>query len=115
MTHFISLAAAKQMAARYAEHRETILTPPMQNKDILPLSERFERADIDSVLAQEGCAGLRIYYGMDEDLQVHAILIGVDENGEDILPEDETTEEDSDVLERGFRCPPYCPDKPLFP
>jgi hypothetical protein len=49
---------------------------------------------------------------MDENLLVHAILVGVNENNEDILPAETsslTTTEDDPIMEQSIRCPPDCP------
>jgi hypothetical protein len=56
---------------------------------------------------------VRIYYGMDETLSVHAILVGVDQNGNDILPIAATgDEEEGIIVEEGRICPPHCATDP---
>jgi len=117
--HFISLAEAAALNARYRQHHENILKEAYQGQNILPLSETFDRYAVDTVLEKPGCTGLRVYYGMTEDLAVHAVMVGVDENNRDILPvttgtsaaaAGETDEEDGFILERAIRCPDLCPD-----
>jgi hypothetical protein len=115
MNHFISLQEAIDMTSLYRNQREDILKTEFQNQGILPLSEAFDRSAFDTVLAKEGCAGLRIYYGMSEDFKVHAIIVGTDENGHDILPEssgafNEAETGDDYIIEKGNRCPDICPD-----
>ena len=114
MNHEISLTAAVAMTARYRQHRESILDPLYQNQNILPLSETFDRAAIDALLAKTGCTALRIYYGMDEELKVHAILVGADETNQDILPpttsKNDSEDDDDYIYEQSVRCPPTCPD-----
>jgi hypothetical protein len=121
MNHFISLQQAQEMTERYRQNRVSILQPPYQQGNVLAISESFDRAAFDSVLAQPGCVGLRIYYGMDPSLQVHAIIVGYNENNEDMLPvqtgftaASSTDEGETNIIEEGNRCPDFCaPDSPL--
>jgi len=117
MNQFISLQTAIDMTGLYRSQYENILKAEFQNQNILPLSEAFDREVFDIVLAKQGCAGLRIYYGMSEDLKIHAIIVATDQNGNDILPENVSTSlsaEEDDIIENGNRCPDICPnDSPL--
>ncbi|RZK13250.1 MAG: hypothetical protein EOO46_00125 [Flavobacterium sp.] len=99
------------MTLEYRNERENILANQYQDAGILPLSETFNRAAVDALLAQTGCAGLRIYYGMDETLKVHAILVAVDELNADILPSTQTslTAVEDVIMEISQRCPDVCP------
>jgi len=115
-SHVISLTQAKAMTATYRTNRETILLPQNQGKDILPLSETFNRGAFEQLLATPGCAGVRIYYGMDADLKLHAVIVSVNESNEDLLP-DSTTQstagaaDEPVIIDEGQRCPPICPEK----
>ncbi len=111
MNHFITLQEAIDMTTLYRAENENILKPAFQNQNILARSEAFERAAFDTLLAKNGCAGLRIYYGMDESFKVHAIIVPTDSNGDDILPAPSFNEEEEgeDIAERGIRCPDLCP------
>lgn len=100
--HRIPLEEAIDMTSRYRSGKETILAEDFRGKNILPLAETFDRAAFDALLAQEGCASLRIYYGMKEDSSVHLIIVGADGEGADILPADAV------IIEEGKRCPPDC-------
>lgn len=91
MNHSILLEDAVAMTASYR------LSIPAG----MPVSETFELASINALLSQPGCTALRIYYGKKVDGNIHAILVGVDANGEDITG--------GVLLEEGYRCPPYCP------
>lgn len=110
MQHEITLATAIAMTTRYRN----------QHPEQYPLSESFEIASIQNLLATPGAAFLRIYYGLKENGQMDAILVAADSENRDILPATEntlaTTENDPVILEDGFRCPPACPPpSPLNP
>ena len=60
----------------------------------------FLRAELDQLLAQPGCSGLRYYYGRNAGGQETLILVGVDEKGNDM--------EQGVLLEESFLCPPIC-------
>ena len=108
-SHDISLQTAIDMTTAYRSNRETILDSGYQNQDILPLSETFNRDAIDRLLAVDGCAGIRIYYGMDSSDKVHAILVAVNEENEDLIVGNSLLNEEPVIIEVGLRCPPSCP------
>ncbi len=111
MNHFIPLQEAIAMTTLYRSKHEQILQPGFRNQNILPLSEGFDRSAFDVLLAKPGCAGLRIYYGMDNSLQLHAIIVATDSAGNDLLPLTKALEtEGEDIIEKGNRCPDLCSD-----
>jgi hypothetical protein len=102
--HEISLQTAIDMTTLYRSNR------PAQS----PVCETFEKAAVAKLLATEGCASLRIYYGMKENKNVDAILVAVNAIGEDILPLATNVVAATDepvILEDGLRCPDDCPPK----
>jgi hypothetical protein len=116
-SNFITLNQFLEMKQIYNNNSQTILAPPFQNQNILVTSETFNVDVITTLAAVTGCAGLRIYYGMDADLKVHAMLIAVDANGNDILPTNPSVKfvpgsPDSGgapaIGEEAQRCPPTC-------
>lgn len=111
MKHFISLTTAIEMTSRFRNYRESILKPEYQGQNVLPFSETFDRAAFDALLGEDGAKGLRIYFGMDDNLKIHTIIVGVNEDDEDILPSLALvpTEEEPYILENGTRCPELCP------
>lgn len=118
--HFITLAEAIRMTGLYRQSREIILAPEYRNSDILCNNETFALADLLSLVNRPGCAGFRIYYGMKENKKVHAILVGTNNSGHDLLPEVMARPAQNDtndwILEDGQRCPPLCPPaSPLNP
>ena len=109
MGKFISLANAKEMTNRYQNERENILNSSYQNKDILAISETLEKDQLEKLLKLPGCEKLRIYYGMDSLLKVHAILVAVDKENQDIIIQNKNAnEEEEDILDDNERCPPTC-------
>jgi hypothetical protein len=105
--HEISLQTAIEMTRLYRANRPANF----------PVSESFEISAVQKLLATEGAAFLRVYYGMKENQEVDAILVAVNAEGEDILPSATTVTASADepvVLEDGYRCPEFCPgDSPL--
>ena len=110
MSHFISLAEAVDMTSRYRSNKEGILGTNYRNLNILPVCETFDRAAFDSLLSKEGCDQVRIYYWMDSNLKIHAIIVAADAEGADLLPSTSLNEdEEYDIIDRANRCPDLCP------
>jgi hypothetical protein len=112
MNNLIPLSQATEMTARYRAEKENILAESYKGKNLLSICETFDRAAFDQTLALPDCVKLRIYYGMDTTLKVHAIVVGVNSKDEDILPTPGATTRllgDGDVIEEGQLCPPACP------
>ena len=104
--HEISLQQAIEMTTRYRGKRPSNF----------PICETFETDAIKKLMATQGCAFLRIYYGMKENMDVDAILVAANASGEDILPAgnfNAVSTDDAIILEDGYRCPDDCP--PLSP
>ncbi len=114
----IPLTDAAAMTRRYRENK-TLILQPQYAPEILALCETFNKDGIVALTSNPNAVGIRIYYGMDENLLVHAILVGVDAQGADILPPATTVsatrtvtandDGDDDILENAIRCPPTCP------
>lgn len=125
MNNVITLDQAIQMTTLFREQRAGLLRPDLADKNILLTSETFDRAAFDQILSQPGCTGLRVYYGMKEDLQLRAIIVGVNANNEDLLPSNAgttgaepagTMADSALIAEDGITCPPICaPSSPLNP
>jgi hypothetical protein len=115
MSQLISLQQAIAMTTRYRKEKENILEPSFKDKNHLARAETFDRAHFDAVLSEPGCVSIRIYYGMDEGFNIHAIIVGVNDKNEDILPSDtQLADNGGRIIEEGTRCPPTCdPSSPL--
>jgi hypothetical protein len=111
--HEITLEEAVEMTTRYRTEMPSKLKPEFAGSGILPISETFNKtifADLDS---QPGCVAIRSYLGMDEDQHVRLIFVGVNDENDDILPDD--SGEGGSIYEYGQRCPPICGVSPLNP
>ena len=60
----------------------------------------FSRDAFDAMLAQPGCAGIRIYHGRGTDGAKQMVLVGVDGQGADMTS--------GAIMEQGLPCPPWC-------
>ena len=118
MSAFISLEQAIAMTTLYRNQKETVLAVKYQHQNILANCETFERDNLETLLAKPGCEKIRVYYGMSEDLKVHAILVPVNVKDEDILPDTSTAlgGPGDGILDEAVRCPVDCPPpSPLNP
>ena len=72
---------------------------PIQQGDTI--SHFFGKNIIQSILDQEDCMGIRIYYALDENGKKQLIIVGADAKENDIY--------EGIIAERSYSCPPYCP------
>ncbi len=105
--HQISLAAAVDLTGRFQSSIPAGF----------PICETFEAEAVNTLLAAEGTASLRIYFGQQPGGDVVTVLVAADADGNDILPAsaenfpagDAVLAADAVILEDGYRCPQYCP------
>jgi hypothetical protein len=98
----IDLVTAKRWKANF---KETTQSP----EDIL--GHFFGTEGIQQLLNEAGCVGIRIYYALDDEGNKKLLLVGVDENGDDLIPS-ETESLDGEgniILDYSWPCPDYCP------
>ena len=62
----------------------------------------FPREALEQILAQQGCAGVRFYFGSQSDGSLALVLVGIDENEKDMT--------DGIMIDNHFPCPPFCDD-----
>ena len=74
----------------------------------------FSRKAIESLLAQNGCAGIRIYGGLNSEGKFSPVLFGVTTDGNDIKAEglQKTLGDSVIIMEFAMPCPPYCGTPP---
>ena len=131
INHFIDRAEAKRLIDNFQESQYELvnsnLVRAQKEYGVLPTWEAFNEKSILAILAQPGCEGIRIHYGLKKEdksgeivpLMV-AVLVGVDKEGHSMwgsaavsttaakLKVTERGEEDEGViLEDSQRCPPY--------
>lgn len=84
----ISLDVAANMTAKYRKENPNDTLAHFFGKDIL-----------NEILNQEGCMGIRMYYGIDDDGQKQLVIVGADQEGNDMT---------SLVADLSFPCPNIC-------
>jgi hypothetical protein len=115
--HVISLKEAIELTTRFRKNRRLITKDRFEDACILPLAETFDKEAFRRFMDNENCKGIRIYLGMQEDLTIHSVIVGVDADNRDMLPKDSTMQLaafaeatiDNEILENASRCPPDCP------
>jgi hypothetical protein len=81
-------------AAQWTEnYRNTIVTGDT-------VAHFFGKNIINSILAQERCMGIRIYYALDETGKKQLIIVGADASENDLY--------NGIIAERSSACPPFC-------
>lgn len=56
---------------------------------------------INDILGQQGCVGIRMYHGLDENGIKQIVLVGVGANEDDL--------HEGIIVDRSVLCPPRCP------
>jgi hypothetical protein len=145
INHFISRAEARELITRYRRGKTKLIHPELLEVDkmygVIPESEAFNEKSILAILAQPGCVGIRIHYGMKttwdkktkrEVPLIVAVIVGVDKEGKNIwsLPKPKAAgkaksgassmmlasskgPEDARIDEDSQRCPPFPSSQPL--
>lgn len=116
--HAISIEMAKKLTSEYRKNKTKILKDEYHTKATLPLCETFDRDAFDNLLAKNDCTGVRFYFGMDEEMNVKLVFVGVNEKNEDMVPQQltdttdltkENLESNLNLYNSGTRCPTECP------
>lgn len=104
----IPLSTAMEWTANY---RKTI-------KEGETRAHYFGRETYQKLLDEAGSVGIRAYYAIDDKGKKQLLLVGVDENGNDILPSENSASKDGDgsgeVMDKSFPCPTYCSDPSIL-
>lgn len=102
----LDLVTAKNWTANY---RSTLESPDEIS------AHYFGFEIIQGILQESTCVGIRIYYAFDDNGEKKLILVGVDSNGQNLLPMagGKTGDGGNVVADFSFPCPTYCPDNGL--
>jgi len=65
----------------------------------------FGKKLIKKLLEPDHVMGIRIYHGLNDDEEKVLLLYAVDEDGNDLV---QTISPEVNILDFGWRCPPYC-------
>lgn len=100
--HRIPVATAKAMTQRY---RNSVPKGSF-------LAGLFGSEAFQALLAQPGCAGIRVYLGRHEDGAINMVLVGTDAEGRDLVPGNPGLGENDggETMQDGYPCPIYCDD-----
>lgn len=126
--HKISLEDARRFTSGYKAEKAEFMTMERREHKEARKGGFFGKDAIMELLNQPGCIGMRYYYGRSDDGMKNLILVGVNEDGNDILPKPKRHEpsaerderqmavaskqiddgEDAIICERSLPCPPFC-------
>jgi len=98
---FITLSEAEDMTSAWASLQSSMSIPISVSN---PTAHALGKNKIQDILDQSGCEGIRIYNGY-SDSKRNLILVGVDENGEDMTS--------GYILDHSRPCPPNCASNPI--
>ena len=71
--HLISLSVAQKLTANYRAGSPTN-----------PVAHAYGKKQMIQLLEQQDCEGFRIYYGLNDAGGKELVIVGVDENGNDL-------------------------------
>jgi hypothetical protein len=65
---------------------------------------------INKILAEKGCMGIRVYYGIDDAGEKQVMLVGAKENGDNLFPATDALNpnDPNTIADFSYPCPPYC-------
>lgn len=109
MKNLITLKSAKEKVKLFLNNKNKVISSEYADRNIISNSETVDAKAVRLILDQPDCQGFRLYYGMNEQLEISAIFIGVDSNGNEITIKNLDGNEDEYVLDDTAKCPPLCP------
>lgn len=110
MGNLLPVTDAKFMVKTYLENKSTILKQEYLENNILSNTITYGVEAFKLLLNNPNCCQIRMYYGMNEKLEITCIFVGVDPEGNEILiqSDDNLLEVTEFTIDEGLRCPPTC-------
>ncbi|MFA8343130.1 MAG: hypothetical protein ACEPO8_09210 [Rhodothermaceae bacterium] len=129
--HKISLEDARRFTSGYRAEKAEFMKMGCSEHKEAKKGGFFGKEALMELLNQPGCIGMRYYYGRSDDDMKNLILVGVNEDGNDILlskgekqrppikdkamaihnqDDDAAAHSEAIILERSVPCPPWCSD-----
>jgi len=107
----IPYETAQEWARNWQKFVEPINEKAPKDKPFFPKAYLLKREQIAMLL--EYSEDIRIYFGMDDEGNNHLMMVGVDKNGNDILPDhngkrNDGKSEPGEVLNKAHPCPVWC-------
>jgi hypothetical protein len=102
--HSIPLTEAAKMIARHRSQATVQGTRAVAEGEF---GGAFTKKGILDLLKSDDCAYLRFYYARDDAGRRHLVLVGADQQGNDIV--DDVGDGKAAVLDQHWPCPPFCP------
>jgi hypothetical protein len=90
----------KSMAVSFQDTKDVINSSQRITASETVIAQYFGKDVVDKILAQSGCVGVRMYYGIRTNGKPGVIILGVDKYGKDIVT--------GVLASPTFYCPPFC-------
>jgi hypothetical protein len=110
MENLLPVTDAKAMVKTYLDNKSTVLKPEYLELNVLSNTITYGVDAFKNLVNNPKCTQIRMYFGMNEKLEITGIFVGVDPDGNEILIQNEanlSTGTDY-TLDEGIRCPPTC-------
>ena len=116
----VTLATAVEQAKKFSDLLTNTRDISLDTEPLQPLhyhAEYFSRADIEAILSQNECDGIRIYHALDNNEKSILLIVGATTD-RDLLPvsSGNTNSINRIILsaEENLRCPPMCVNDSLL-
>ena len=110
MENLLPFTDAKSMVKTYLENKSTVLKPEYLERNVLSNTITYGVEAFKNLVNNPNCSQIRMYFGMNDQLEITGIFVGVDSEGNEILIQNQANIDDNTeyALDEGLRCPPTC-------